>query len=90
MDQLFQSGGNQLLSQGLVGVICIFLLWYIGRLQQELKDLRAEHKAEIATKDKALMDQVQARLVEQKYGFEIAASTKTALEVLLSGNRSRQ
>lgn len=83
MDQLLITSGKELAQYGLLGAFCVFLLWYIGRLQQELKDLRDAHKQEIAAKDKLINELQEARVVEAKQGFQLASATKTTLEDVL-------
>jgi hypothetical protein len=91
MDQIVVDGGKELAQYGLLGIACVFLLWYIGRLQQELKDLRDAHKEELAAKDKTIADLQEARLVEAKQGWQLASATKTTLDSfykVLGGNGS--
>lgn len=83
MDQLLINSGDQLAQYGLLGLSVIFLLWYIGRLQQELKDLRDAHKQELAAKDKTILELQEARVVEAKSGFQIASATQTTLQLFL-------
>ncbi len=70
--------------RGLGWTLFILALWYIGRLQQELKDLRDAHKLEIAAKDKTILELQEARVVEAKTGFQIASASQTTLQMLLS------
>lgn len=83
MEQALTSSGQWLVQQGLLGIAVIFLLWYIGRLQQELKDLRDAHKVELAAKDKTIMELQEARLAENRSGWELASATKTTLDAFL-------
>lgn len=83
-DQLVTEGASQLLSQGLLGIICVFLLWYIGKLQTELKDLRAAHKVEIAEERKLNAELQESRLEESKVLLEAVSSNKSSFQALLS------
>lgn len=84
MDQVFINGSNALIAQyGLLGIAVIFLLWYIGRLQQELKDLRDAHKVELAAKDKTILEQQQQLLVEVRSGATLASAIKTTLDAVI-------
>lgn len=88
METVLLQGANGIVAQfGLLGAGFIFLLWYIGRLQQELKDLRDAHKLElagkdtvIASKDKRIDELQEARVVEGRQGYALASATKTTLE----------
>lgn len=83
-DQLVAGGTSQLLSQGLLGVICVFLLWYIGKLQTEIRDLRAAHKVEIAEERKLNAELQESRLDESKVLLEAVSSNKSSFQALLS------
>jgi len=83
MDQLLLTSGKELAQYGLLGIALIFALWYIGRLQQELKDLRDAHKQEIAAKDKTILELQEARVIEAKSGFQVASAAQTTLQLLL-------
>lgn len=84
MDQVLLNGSNTLIAQyGLLGVAVVFLLWYIGRLQQELKDLRDAHKVELAAKDKTILEQQQQLLAEVRNGATLASAIKTTLDAVL-------
>lgn len=93
MDQVLLNGTNSIVAQyGLLGIAVVFLLWYIGRLQQELKDLRDVHKQElaakdvvIASKDKRIDELQEARVIEGRQGYQLASATKTTLENLFAG-----
>lgn len=79
MDQLLLSGGGQILSQGLLGVICIFLLYVIRLREKELKDERAGRLAD-AEKYQTKLDELQdSRLVEAKATLEVVSSVKEQL-----------
>lgn len=77
---MVSSGISQLLSQGLLGVIVIFLLWYIGKLQTELRDLRETHKVEIAAERKLNAELQDERLVEAKSVLEVIVQVKSTLD----------
>lgn len=84
MDQVILNGSNTLIAQyGLLGIAVIFLLWYIGRLQQELKDLRDAHKVELAAKDKTILEQQQQLLAEVRNGATLASAIKTTLDAVI-------
>jgi hypothetical protein len=83
-EQLVAQGTSQLLSQGLLGVICAFLLWYVGRLQTEIRELRAAHKVEIAEERKLNAELQESRLEESKVLLEAVSSNKSSFQALLS------
>lgn len=83
-DQLVTEGASQLLSQGLLGIICVFLLWYIGKLQTEIRELRAAHKVEIAEERKLNAELQESRLEESKVLLEAVSSNKSSFQALLS------
>ena len=88
-EQLVAQGTSQLLSQGLLGVICVFLLWYIGRLQTEIRELRAAHKVEIAEERKLNAELQESRLDESKVLLEAISSNKSALQAVLSAMQGK-
>ena len=83
-DQVLTGGAEQLLSQGLLGVIVVFLLWYCSRLQTEIKDLRVAHSLEIAAERKLNAELQESRLEESKALVEIVSSNRAAIQALLS------
>ncbi len=87
MDQLVSQGGSQLLSQGLLGVIVVFLLWYCGQMQKRLDDERAAHKVEIAAERKLNADLQQSRLEESKALVEVVVSSRSTMEALLAATK---
>lgn len=90
LDQLISQGGSQLLSQGLLGTIVVFLLWYCGQLQKRLDDERAAHKLEIAAERKLNADLQQSRLDDTKALIEVVGSNRAAMQALLSAAQGRQ
>ena len=83
-DQLLTGGVSQLLSQGLLGVIVVFLLWYCGQLQKRLDDKDATHKLEIAAERKLNADLQQSRLDDTKALLEVASSNRSAMQAVLA------
>lgn len=89
MDQLVSQGASQLLSQGLLGVIVVFLLWYAGQQQKKLDDERAAHKLEIAAERKLNADLQESRLDESKALMEVVASNRSAMQALFSATQGK-
>lgn len=90
MDQLVTQGGAQLLSQGLLGTIVVFLLWYCGQLQKRLDDKDDDHKLEIAAERKLNADLQQSRLDDTKALLEVVASNRSAMQALLAATQGKQ
>lgn len=86
---LVAQGVGQFLSQGLLGTIVIALVWFITRLQNELKDLRQAHKVEIAEERKLNNELQDDRIQEMKVAFEAISSIKTTLQAFLDALRSK-
>jgi len=84
MDQLLIQTISGLAQQGLGWTLFLLALWYIGRLQQELKDLRDVHKTEIASKDKTILELQEQRVIEAKAGFQVASASQTTLQMFLN------
>lgn len=84
LDQLVSQGGSQLLSQGLLGTIVVFLLWYCGQLQKRLDDKEAAHKLEIAAERKLNADLQQSRLDDTKALVEVVGSARSAMQAILA------
>lgn len=83
-EQILTGGVSQLLSQGLLGVIVVFLLWYAGQLQKKLDDERATHKVEIAAERKLNAELQESRLDESKALVEVVSSNRAVIQALLS------
>jgi hypothetical protein len=90
LDQLISQGGSQLLSQGLLGTIVVFLLWYCGQLQKRVDDQAATHKLEIAAERKLNADLQQSRLDDTKALVEVVASNRSAMQALLAATQGKQ
>lgn len=76
-------------SQGVLGVIVVVLLWYIKRLLDELRDVRAAHRIEIAEERKLNTELQDDRLAESKIFLEASMSMKTSLDAFLSAIRTK-
>ncbi|NGP19283.1 hypothetical protein [Devosia aurantiaca] len=83
-DQLLTGGVSQLLSQGLLGVIVVFLLWYAGQLQKRLDAKDEAHKLEIAAERKLNADLQQSRLDDTKALVEVVGSARSAMQAILA------
>ena len=88
-DPVTDSITNIVLSQGLMGVIAVVLIYFILQLRAELRDTRAVHKTEIAAKDALIYELMEERLKEARVGYDVANSTKSTLEALLVAVRTR-
>ncbi len=71
--------GKELLSQGLLGIAVVFLLWVIGRREQEKRDLTTSYEVKIAEKDKLILQLQESRLEETKALVEVVSSNNQAL-----------
>lgn len=80
MEALLPAAGQELLSTGLIGAACIFLLWLLGRKEQELKDTRHAAELKLAEKDKLIQELQESRLEELKLVVEHVNSNTTALQ----------
>lgn len=92
MDSLLGQGGAQILGQGLLGIIVIFLLYVIRLREAELKDERTAHRNTIKEYEEKVNDLQDSRLMELKQTLEVTASIKdnlvtfkTAQDLFLSG-----
>lgn len=90
LDQLVSQGGSQLLSQGLLGTIVVFLLWYCGQLQKRLDEKDAAHKLEIAAERKLNSDLQQSRLDDTKALLEVVASNRSAMQALFAATQGQK
>jgi hypothetical protein len=79
LDTLIPQAGSELLGQGLIGAFCIFLIWVLGRRDQELKDEREAHKAEMAEMAKQMLELQESRLEELKQVVQQVGSNTQAL-----------
>lgn len=91
METLLPMAGKELLSQGLMGVIIFFLIWYLGQVKSAHKDEIRELKAEIERKDKRIeqlqdlrLDDAAERLSDTKQMVEIAQGLRTQGQAFLA------
>lgn len=89
MDPLAEGAGGVLLSQGVLGVAVVGLVYFVMMLRAELKDVRTACKTEIAEKDKLIHELQEARLAEARIGFDLAKSTQITMDSLLAALRNR-
>lgn len=83
MDPLVEGAGGALLSQGVLGIAVVGLVYFIMMLRAELKDVRAAAKIELAEKDKLILELQEARLKEARVGFDLAKSTQNTMDALV-------
>jgi hypothetical protein len=83
MEPLIQDTGNTLLSQGVLGIAVIGLVYFVMMLRAELKDVRAAHKVELAEKDKLIHELHESRLAEARVGFDLARTTQSTMDAFL-------
>lgn len=79
MEAILPEATQQLLSTGLVGAFCVFLIWVVGRREQELKDARLSFQTSLAEKDKLILELQESRLVELKLILESINANSAAL-----------
>lgn len=79
LDVILPDAGRELLGQGLIGAFCIFLIWVVGRRDQEIKDLRSAHTAEMAEMRKYVNDLQESRLEELKLVVQSIQANTQAL-----------
>jgi hypothetical protein len=89
MEPIAESVSNALLSQGVLGVAVIGLVYFVMMLRAELKDVRAVHKVELAEKDKLIQELHESRLAEARVGFDLARTTQTTMDALLAAIKNR-
>lgn len=80
LDELFGTAGQQLLGTGIVGALCVVLLWVVFRREQELKDTRTAYEIRLAEKDKLLLELQESRLQEVRLMGEQTASNRVVVE----------
>lgn len=85
MDPTAASEGitQQLLTQGPLGIAVVVLLWYIGQLLKERKDMMEAHKVEIAAERKLNADLQAARLEDHKTLIPLAQSLRTGVDLVV-------
>lgn len=87
VDPITETVTNVFLSQGLMGVFCLILMYVIFHLRRELRDVREAHKEELASKDAQVDKQVDERIKDLKAGFDALNGNKATMEALLSSIR---
>lgn len=81
MDDLLTGAGSELLrGGGIYGVIIIGLFYFIMQMRGELRDERAAHKVELASKDALILKLQEDRLNEARSIIELAKSTTIVLD----------
>lgn len=88
-EPISESVSSIFLSQGLLGAVCIALVYFILMLRAELRDVRAAHKTELAAKDALVNDLQEKRLAEARTGFDIARANTAALDSFLQAVRGK-
>lgn len=78
---------KSLISNGVLGVAVIGLVYFILMLRAELKDVRTNHKVEIAAKDALILELQEKRLVESQQGYQIASSVTSTLNAYLAATQ---
>ncbi|MER8762910.1 hypothetical protein [Mesorhizobium sp. M0968] len=81
--------GSIFLSQGLLGAICLALVYFILMLRAELRDVRAAHKVELAAKDSLINELQEDRLKEARVGFDLAKSFQSTMDAFAMTVRGR-
>lgn len=75
------------LANGIIGAVCIALVWIALKLWAKCERLEAEHKVELAAKDALIKELYDARVEEAKVGYEILKSNeKTQAGFLVAVN----
>lgn len=94
MEEVVQHGGSWLLTQGVLGLTTMILLFTTAYLYRSREQDRKAHALELASERKLVLELQEKRLVELRSGFDaIAKSTstlETALAFLSKGRRSEQ
>ena len=88
LDQVIQQGLQQLLTQGILGLVVLGLLAYIWFNRNEIKELREAHKIEIAAERKLNADLQERRLNDFKMLVDVSTSIKMGLEGVLTAIRA--
>lgn len=76
------------LSQGLPGGIIVSLVYFILMLRKELREERAAHKVELASKDALINELYEERIKEARSGYEIARANHATLDALVTAMRA--
>lgn len=75
------------LSQGILGALCVALLYIVFLLWKELRDERLKHETAIAAKEKLINELQDERLKEAREGYAFAKSIQTTLDAFLVAMR---
>ncbi len=84
IDGVLPLAGKELLSQGLLGIIIAFLVWYLGRREAEQKAEREAHRLELAAKDKRIEELSDERYADAKQFVEVAQGLRTQGQAFLA------
>jgi hypothetical protein len=71
--------GKELIGQGILGILLLLALWYIGRKDQDLKDERSAHATAMAEKDKLIQSLQESRVSETRTLTEVVGEINAAL-----------
>jgi hypothetical protein len=74
-------------SQGLLGILVMALVWYCLKLQGKLDAKDTAHKIELAAKDARILELQNQVISEIRFGYEFAKSQQTLLDAFLSSLR---
>jgi hypothetical protein len=89
LDSLVGPAGQQLLSQGLLGVIVVFLLWYGWQQQQRHDREVAKLEGRIEARDKRINELQDSRLSDARAVHELVSTNRGAIEGLRDAIRGK-
>lgn len=81
--------GKSLISNGVLGIAVVGLVYFVMILRAELRDVRLAHRVEIAEKDKLINELQEARVTDSRAGYDLARSVQTTQEAFLIAIRGK-
>lgn len=88
LDQIVPQGSQYLFSQGVLGVVCIGLVWFIIQQRNEIREMREAHKIEVAAERKLNADLQERRVEDYKGLVEVTSAVKVGLDGVLTSIRA--
>lgn len=83
METLFVEAGRLLISNGLLGLAVIALIYVVFRQWARAEAIDARHKAEIEAKDKLIVELQEKRITEAKEGYTLAKTIHSTLDSIM-------
>lgn len=88
MDQVLPASTQYLVSQGVLGIVVIGLVWYLLQMRADMRELRNAYATELAAERKLNGDLQERRVEDYKQLVEVSSSIRVGLDGVLTAIRA--